>query len=121
VDVACPAPWEYGEREGTVNDAYLDLVARHAPHRVSCFEPDLLFWYFGFDTHQGDYGDIGLTGPCYWKIADLMTGLADEVCGGRLEVVLGEAHRHLATSDSPIIERLAGLASVPTARRLPKR
>ena len=113
VDVACPGPRD-GRRDGrSRNDVYADLVGRHAAPRVRDFRPDLLFWYFGFDTHQGDYGDIGLTGPCYRKIADLMTGLADEVCGGRLEVVLGGgSHRHLATSlIPPIIERLAGLTA----------
>jgi len=113
VDVACPGPWEGGTDGRSRNDLYVDLVARHAVPRVRDFRPDLLFWYFGFDTHQGDYGDIGLTGPCYWKIADLMTGLADEVCGGRLEVVLGGgSERRLATSlIPPIIERLAGLTA----------
>jgi len=109
VDVACPSPWEGGECERPINEAYFDLVARHVRHRVSHFRPDLLFWYFGFDTHQGDYGDIGLSGPCYWNIADLMTGLAEKVCGGKLEVVLGGgSNRRLATYlIPPIIERLA--------------
>ena len=92
-----------------MNDTYFDLVMRNTPHRVSHFKPDFLFWYFGFDTHQGDYGDIGLSGPCYWNIADLMTGLAEKVCGGKLEVVLGGgSNRRLATYlIPPIIERLA--------------
>ncbi len=111
VDVACPSPWENGRGERPKNDLYFDLVARHVPGRVSHFKPDLLFWYFGFDTHLGDYGDIGLSGPCYWRIADLMRRLAEEVCGGKLEVVLGGgSHRELATYlIPPIIERLAGL------------
>jgi acetoin utilization deacetylase AcuC-like enzyme len=111
VDVACPNPREDGEREQPMNDRYFDLVARHAPERVSRFKPDLLFWYFGFDTHRGDYGDIGLSGPCYWNIADLMKGLAEKVCRGRLEVVLGGgSHQPLATYlIPPIIERLARL------------
>jgi len=110
VDVACPSPWENGRGERSMNDLYFDLVARHVPRRVSRFKPDLLFWYFGFDTHQGDYGDIGLSGPCYWNIADLVKGLAEDVCGGKLEVVLGGgSHRELATYlIPPIIERLAG-------------
>ena len=112
VDVACPSPFENGESERSMNDAYFDLVARHAPDRISEFSPDLLFWYFGFDTHEGDYGDIGLSGPCYWNIAELMKGLSEKVCGGRLEVVLGGgSHRPLATYlIPPIIERLAGLS-----------
>ncbi len=110
VDVACPGPWVESERKRPMNEAYFDLVARHA-HRVGDFKPDLLFWYFGFDTHQGDYGDIGLSGPCYWNIADLMKGLAEKVCGGMLEVVLGGgSHQQLATYlIPPIIKRLAGL------------
>ncbi|HEV8609299.1 MAG TPA: histone deacetylase [Thermoanaerobaculia bacterium] len=109
VDVAYPSPWEGEERNRPMNERYFDLVARHVRHRVSRFRPDLLFWYFGFDTHQGDYGDIGLSGPCYWNIADLMTGLAEKVCGGKLEVVLGGgSNRRIATYlIPPIIERLA--------------
>ncbi len=111
VDVACPGPWEDRESHRPMNDKYFDLVAQNAPRRVSQFQPDLLFWYFGFDTHQGDYADIGLSGPCYWKIADLMKELAEKVCGGKLEVVLGGgSHQRLATYlIPPIIERLAGL------------
>jgi acetoin utilization deacetylase AcuC-like enzyme len=110
VDVACPSPWAEAERQRPMNEAYFDLVARNVPDRVSRFRPDLLFWYFGFDTHQGDYADIGLTGPCYWNIADLMINLARGVCGGKLEVVLGGGSRqHFATYlIPPIIGRLAG-------------
>jgi acetoin utilization deacetylase AcuC-like enzyme len=109
VDVAYPSPREGEDRNRPMNETYFDLVARHVCPRVSRFGPDLLFWYFGFDTHRGDYGDIGLSGPCYWNIADLMTGLAGKVCGGRLEVVLGGgSNRRIATDlIPPIIERLA--------------
>ncbi len=107
VDVDAAARGDDGR---PMNDAYFDLVARHAAPRVARFKPDLVFWYFGFDTHQGDYGDIGLTGPCYWRIARLMRDLAGEVCGGKLEVVLGGgSHTRLATSlIPPVIETLAG-------------
>ena len=107
-----------GAREGSadgrpMNDVYFELVSRRFPPRVREFRPDLVFWYFGFDTHQGDYGDIGLTGPCYWRIARLMRELAEEICGGRLEVVLGGgSQRRIATAlIPPIIEELAGLAA----------
>jgi acetoin utilization deacetylase AcuC-like enzyme len=109
VDVGYPDPRGSGVGR-PINDAYFDQVAHQFPDRVRRFRPDLLFWYFGFDTHQGDYGDIGLTGPCYWNIALLMRDLAGEVCGGKLAVVLGGgSHTKLATYlIPPIIERLAG-------------
>jgi len=109
VDVACPSPWRGLPGDRPMNDLYFERVAEHFPGRARDFKPDLIFWYFGFDTHQGDYGDIGLSGPCYWNIAVLMRDLAAEVCGGRLEVVLGGgSHTRLATHlIPPIIERLA--------------
>jgi acetoin utilization deacetylase AcuC-like enzyme len=105
-----------GRRAGrSMNDLYGEEVALQFLPRARRFRPDLIFWYFGFDTHEGDYGDIGLTGPCYWTIALLMRTLADEICGGRLEVVLGGgSHTHLATSlIPPIIEMLAGPLPIP--------
>ncbi|MBI5420413.1 MAG: histone deacetylase [Deltaproteobacteria bacterium] len=112
VDVACPGPWGSRRDERPMNDIYFDLVAQHFPQRVSQFKPDLVFWYFGFDTHQGDYGDIGLTGPCYWNIALLTRELAEKACGGKLEVVLGGGSQTQSATYliPPIIERLAGLA-----------
>ena len=111
VDAACPVPWRGIPGERSANDAYFDLVGRQFPGRVRKFKPDLIFWYFGFDTHKGDYGDIGLTGPCYWNIASLVRELANEACGGRLAVVLGGgSHTRLATYlIPPVISRLAGL------------
>ena len=110
VDVDSTAPSKGGGLERPMDDIYFDLVERHAPGRIARFEPDLLFWYFGFDTHRGDYGDIGLSGPCYWKIAERMTALAGKVCDGKLEVVLGGGSRQqiAAYLIPPNIERLAG-------------
>jgi len=111
VDVPFPDPREGWQASRSMNDLYFESVARHFPPRVRRFRPDLIFWYFGFDTHQGDYGDIGLTGPCYWNVASLMRELSEEVCRGKLEVVLGGgSHTRLATYlIPPIINKLAGL------------
>ena len=110
VDVACPYPRPGGGSDVPANERYFGLVEAHVPRRVRAFRPDLLFWYFGFDTHAGDYGDIGLTGPCYFRIARLIRDLSDDVCAGRLAVVLGGGSRtDLATSlIPPIIGTLAG-------------
>ena len=113
VDLAYSSPRGRRSPGASMNDLYFDLVEEQFPRRLREFRPDLLFWYFGFDTHQGDYGDIGLTGPCFWRIASRMVELSEEVCGGKLAVVLGGgSHTQLATSlIPPIIERLAGLPS----------
>ncbi|MBI5576296.1 MAG: histone deacetylase [Deltaproteobacteria bacterium] len=110
VDLPFPDPGEGRWTGGSMNDLYFDTVSREFPARARSFRPDLVFWYFGFDTHQGDYGDIGLTGPCYWNIAALMRDLSEEICGGRLEVVLGGgSHTRLATYlIPPILDTLAG-------------
>lgn len=109
VDVPCHRLARPGA--ASPNEAYFDLVSANFPWRAERFRPDLIFWYFGFDTHQGDYGDLGLTGPCYWNIARLVVRLAGELCGGRLAVVLGGgSHTALATYlIPPVIRILAGL------------
>ncbi len=101
-------PWN---RFSDPNKTYIKKVEEEFIPRVRQFEPDLVFWYFGFDTHIGDYGDIGLTGACYFRIAEIVRDLADEVSEGRLEVVLGGGSRtDLATLLIPeIIKRLARL------------
>ena len=116
VDVSYADPRADKRNRRPMNEVYFDLVARHFPPRARAFRPDMIFWYFGFDTHRGDYGDIGLSGTCYWDIALLVRNLSEEICGGRLEVVLGGGSRtDLATLlIPPVIETLAGLPPTGT-------
>lgn len=99
-------PWSAA---GDPDTAYLSAVRDAFPPRCRAFRPDLLVWYFGFDGHRGDYGDLGLTAPCFLGLADLMIATAREVAGGRLVVVLGGGSRtDLATAlIPPIIGHLA--------------
>jgi acetoin utilization deacetylase AcuC-like enzyme len=107
VDRAAPAPWGPA---ASPDRAYLDLVQQTFPPRAERFHPDLLIWYFGFDGHQGDYGDLGLTAEAFRGMADLMLDVAGRVCAGKLVVVLGGgSRRDLATAlIPPVIARLAG-------------
>jgi len=111
VDAAAPArPWfSSGPAGDDVNRLYVDVAARAFSPRVQRFKPEFLFWYFGFDTHRGDYGDIGLTRPAYLRIGAMMKQLAETHCGGRLEVVLGGGSRSDIARDliPPIIRLLA--------------
>lgn len=89
---------------------YLDAVRRQLP-RLPQFKPDLLIWYYGFDTHTEDYGSLGLTEEAYFEICNLMI-LAAAECGIPLQVVLGGGSLpHLAAATIPeIIRRLAAAA-----------
>ncbi len=111
VDVAAPSrSWfSSGSSKDDVNERYVEAVARQFAPRLQHFQPQFLFWYFGFDTHRGDYGDIGLTRPAYLEIGKLMRDLAEEVCLGRLEVVLGGGSRSDIARDliPPVIRLLA--------------
>lgn len=109
VDLPFPEPGGGGGMDG----AYLALLEREVRSRVEQFHPDLLVWYFGFDTHQGDYGDIGLSGTAFLGMADRMVGLAEASCAGRLLVVLGGGSRaDLAAALIPaVIAHLVGQSS----------
>ena len=100
---------EAGARSDAV---YLEAARAAFASGARAFRPELLVWYFGFDGHRGDYGDLGLTSACYQGLVGLTLELAGEVCGGRLLVVLGGGSRtDLATSlIPPIIARLADAA-----------
>jgi acetoin utilization deacetylase AcuC-like enzyme len=90
-----------------VDKLYIDKVRREFP-RIPQFQPDLLVWYYGFDTHADDYGSIGLSESCFFEICDLMLFVAGEL-GLPLQVVLGGGSMsHLAHHTIPeIIQRLA--------------
>lgn len=75
--------WNLGREE------YVNVVKENFCEIAKEFKPDLIYWYFGHDTHVGDYGDIGLTVKEYVKIARIMKNLAKEICNERLIVVLG--------------------------------
>ena len=87
---------------------YVEVVEVHFAEEARRFKPDLIYWYFGHDTHVGDYGDIGLTVREYVKIAKIMKELAAEICGEKLVVVLGGGSvPYIAkTSTMAIIEEL---------------
>ncbi|MBM4274514.1 MAG: histone deacetylase [Deltaproteobacteria bacterium] len=90
-----------------INARYVEEVRRHLP-LISQFQPDLLVWYYGFDTHADDYGSLGLTEAAFFQICDLMLETSTEV-GIPLQVVLGGGSlSYLAANTIPeIIRRLA--------------
>ncbi len=94
---------------GERNAAYVRIVSHEIAPQLAAFRPEILFWYFGFDTHRGDYGDIGLTVDAYTAIARTLTVVADKACNGRIEVVLGGgASRAIAREVIPAVIRTLG-------------
>ena len=94
VDIRAPGAsrWCFppgGPVDDDVDTRYVRAASEAFEPRVKSFRPELIFWYFGFDTHQGDYGDLGLSVEADKQIATMMKRLASETCCGRLEVVLG--------------------------------
>jgi len=94
-----------GERHP--DQAYVELVQDQLP-KVAAFQPHLLVWYYGFDTHRLDYGSIGLSEAAYLDICGLMIEAAERL-QIPLQVVLGGGSlANLATATiPPIIRALA--------------
>jgi acetoin utilization deacetylase AcuC-like enzyme len=93
-----------------VNDeGYLQLLREACSRRAQAFQPEMLFWNWGYDGTRGEYGDIGLTPESHALLASELKAIADRVCQGRLVTVLcGGRRRDLASRLCPsIIEALA--------------
>jgi acetoin utilization deacetylase AcuC-like enzyme len=95
----------------TSDEEYLAGMRQEFVPRVVAFKPEYIFWEFGYDATQGEYGDKGLTKDCHLRLAQLIKGVADKVCSGRLITILcGGSGRSLATYIIPrIIDCLAEL------------
>jgi acetoin utilization deacetylase AcuC-like enzyme len=93
----------------TSDEEYLTKVREEFVPRAESFKPEYIFWEYGYDVTQGEYGDKGLTRNCHIKLAQLIKTVADSVCDGRLVVVLcGGSGRAVATYTIPrIIDCLA--------------
>ena len=91
--------------------AYLSLARDAFKKWVKTFRPEIIFWNWGYDGTIGEYGDMGLRPEFQISLAKEMKKLADEVCEGRLVVILcGGSRRDLATFFIPrIIRVLAAL------------
>ena len=96
-------------REGQVDadTHYLEKVRLQLP-KISQFQPDLLVWYFGFNTHADEYASLGLTAQAYPAICELLASVA-AARDIPLLVVLGGGSLHtVAGATIPaIIRRLA--------------
>ncbi|MFO8009282.1 MAG: hypothetical protein R6U89_00565 [Dehalococcoidia bacterium] len=93
----------------TTDDLYLQQLETEFVPRVEAFVPEMVLWEFGYDTTRGDYGDRGLSPDCHARMASIVKGVADRVCGRRLVTILcGGSRRDIAAYCIPeIIRRMA--------------
>ena len=92
---------------GVTDEIYLEMVRDALFARLKAFQPEVLFWNWGYDGTKGEYGDIGLTADFHVLLAKELRGVADEICRGRFIIVLcGGSRRDLARY---LIPRIIGV------------
>lgn len=103
IDVAIP--------NRTSDEEYLARMRQEFIPRAAAFKPEYIFWEFGYDATQGEYGDKGLSRDSHLRLARLIKEAADRVCRGRLITILcGGSGRAVAAYTIPrIIDVLAEL------------
>jgi len=89
------------------NEGYLDLVRKDFLLRAKTFQPEILFWNYGYDGTQGEYGDIGLTPEFHILLAEELKTAAGDIALGRFITVLcGGSRRDLSRY---LIPRIIGV------------
>jgi acetoin utilization deacetylase AcuC-like enzyme len=91
------------------DSAYLSLAKDSFQKWIIPFQPEIIFWNWGYDGTIGEYGDIGLSQGFHIQMAKEIRRLAQKICGGKLIVVLcGGSRRDYAKLLIPsIIDILA--------------
>jgi acetoin utilization deacetylase AcuC-like enzyme len=91
----------------TSDDRYLARFRQEFVPRTVAFKPEYIFWEFGYDATQGEYGDKGLTMDCHVELARIIKSVCDEICQARLITILcGGSGRDVATYVIPRIIRV---------------
>jgi len=89
---------------GISDEEFLNRLGRVLEPLVLQFQPEIIFWEYGYDATRGEYGDKGLSPDCHPRIASLIKSLADRTCQGRLVSILcGGSGRSVARYTIPKI------------------
>jgi acetoin utilization deacetylase AcuC-like enzyme len=70
------------------DEIYLTLTKKAIDEHLVPFNPEMVFWEFGYDNTLGDYGDIGLSKEVHLDLLKLIKDASDKTCGGKLVVIL---------------------------------
>jgi len=101
---------------GCGDDVYTGVARRILAPVVHGFRPDVILVSCGFDAHASDpLASMALTGAGFLALARITRALADEVCGGRVALVLegGYADVGLDEGTSAVLQAL--IETPPTA------
>ena len=74
----------------TTCKSYMKALSEIFPPVAAEFKPDIILFIFNGDTHFMDpLTNLALDVSCYKAIADMVTGVANEVCAGKMLVEMG--------------------------------
>jgi acetoin utilization deacetylase AcuC-like enzyme len=92
------------------DDDFVRRFSNEVPPLIREFQPELILWFCGLDTHKESYGTRRLTADCYPRLCEVLRETAEGVCQGRLVVRVGcNAPSRVAADALPkIVKVLAG-------------
>ncbi|MFQ5560839.1 MAG: histone deacetylase [Nitrospinota bacterium] len=95
-----------GEKE------YVELFEKKVLQQVLEFNPELIFLSAGFDAHKDDpLSSINLSSHGFGVLTDMLMGVADTVCGGKVVSVLEGGYNLRALGES-VFEHISVLADL---------
>ena len=88
---------------GSDDGVYLDVFGREVAPAVRAARPELILVSAGFDAHQDDpLANMNVTTEGFRQLARRVAALADELCDGRLVVVLEGGYSRAALASSVV-------------------
>jgi acetoin utilization deacetylase AcuC-like enzyme/formylglycine-generating enzyme required for sulfatase activity len=74
---------------GSDDDDFLEAFEKKLTPAADAFDPDFVFVSAGFDAHENDtLGGMRVTTPCFGRLTQIVKGIAERSCQGRLVSVL---------------------------------
>ncbi len=102
------------------DEDFVQRFAREVPPLIRGFQPELILWFCGLDTHRDSYGTRRLTEKGYPRLCEVLVETAEEVCRGRLVVRVGcNAPSPVAAYALPQMVKVLAGRSGPPGLRLP--
>jgi acetoin utilization deacetylase AcuC-like enzyme len=104
---------------GKTDADYAFIFKRLLGPAAKRFEPEFILVSAGFDIYGGDpLGGMDVSPEGFGALAAILTGLADELCGGRILIVLEGGYNLLGLREGgkAVLEQLAQAAPRPAVK-----